>query len=286
MAFFQRLDDATFLPTPATGGAWNTNEQHIAPAIGLIAHVLELDSAKRGHGFEVARLSYDILGPIPIEPVQMQVAVVRPGRTIELVECTLLHNQRPAVRLRAWLMQSRDSGRVAGTPFPMIASAEMMSPWDPSTIWPGEFIKNVEIRRELQQPGRARYWARSRQPLLEGEPVSELARAAALFDIANGMAVRALPQEVAFPNLDLTVHLFDRPQGEWLGFDTSVSFGPHGIGLTSSVVHDERGPIGTIGQALTVRLEHAVPLGLECFGQPCRATTISTGRCSVDCAAP
>lgn len=66
------------------------------------------------------------------------------------------------------------------------------------------------------------------------------------------MAVRADPRDIAFPNRDLTVHFFGTPQGEWLGFDTSVSFGSGGFGLTSTVLHDERGPIGSIAQALTV----------------------------------
>jgi hypothetical protein len=58
---------------------------------------------------------------------------------------------------------------------------------------------------------------------------------------------------VAFPNLDLTAHLFEEPHGDWLGFDTSVSFGRNGFGLTSSVIHDEHGPVGTMAQMLTVR---------------------------------
>lgn len=253
MAFFERTGPTTFLPTLHTGGAWNTNEQHIAPAIGLLTHILERDCPRRATGFVVGRLSYDILGPIPIETVEVDVQVVRTGRTIELIEGTLSHNQRPALRLRAWLMQPRDSSGIAGTPYARIPPPEQMQPWVPSTIWPGDFIKNVEIRRNFQEPGSATYWARARQPLLDGEPVSKLAQAASLFDVANGMAVRADPQAVAFPNLDLTVHLFGMPQGEWLGFDTSVSFGSTGLGLTSSILHNENGPIGAIGQALTVR---------------------------------
>ena len=56
-----------------------------------------------------------------------------------------------------------------------------------------------------------------------------------------------------FPNTDLTVHLFRQPTGDWLGLDTDVSFGPDGIGLTASVLHDERGPIGRAAQTLTLR---------------------------------
>ena len=94
---------------------------------------------------------------------------------------------------------------------------------------------------------------RSRTTLLDGEEVSELARLVGLLDIANGMTVRVDPQAVAFPNVDLTAHFFTEPVGEWVGFDTTVSFGPSGLGLTASVIHDERGPVGTLAQSLTVR---------------------------------
>jgi len=120
-------------------------------------------------------------------------------------------------------------------------------------VWPGGFIASVELRRHDLGPGRAAFWARADQPLVEGEAASRLARAAGLLDIANGMAVRADPAAVAFPNVDLTAHLVDDPRGDWLGFDTTVSFGPTGLGLTSSVVHDLRGPLGTVSQLLTVR---------------------------------
>lgn len=82
---------------------------------------------------------------------------------------------------------------------------------------------------------------------------STLARAIGLLDIANGMTERLEPTEILFPNLDLTAHVFAEPVGEWVGFDTTVSVGPDGIGLTHSIIHDERGPIGASSQILTVR---------------------------------
>lgn len=253
MAFFERLSDTRYLPTAHTSGAWNINEQHIAPAIGLLAHHLERDAAARGHGFLIGRLCYDILGTIPIEAMDATVEVLRGGRTIELVEGTLLHNGRPALRARAWLLRPNQTGAIAGTPIAPLPAAEAMPVWDPASVWPGGFIQNVQVRRLDHGPGRAQYWARALQPLLANEPVSALARAATLFDLSNGMAVRADPKQIAFPNLDLTAHLFAMPQGEWLGFDTSVSFGAQGLGLTSTVLHDASGPIGSIGQILTVR---------------------------------
>ena len=44
-----------------------------------------------------------------------------------------------------------------------------------------------------------------------------------------------------------------RGSGGWVGFDTQVAFGPTGLGLTSSVLHDIEGPVGRAQQMLTVR---------------------------------
>ena len=67
------------------------------------------------------------------------------------------------------------------------------------------------------------------------------------------MTVREDPRAVAFPNVDLTAHFFTEPRGAWVGFDTRVSFGATGMGVTSSVIHDVHGPVGTLNQSLTVR---------------------------------
>jgi hypothetical protein len=253
-AYFERLDDHRFRATRHTGGAWDLETQHIAPALGLLAHVVETDrDARRGPDLVVSRLSYDILGTVPIDEVEVVCDVVRAGRTIELVEAVLTHAGRAVVRLRAWLMESRETDAVAGTAHDPIPGPEELPPWDPTTVWRGGFIGSVEVRRAQREPGRATYWVRTDLDLVAEESSSRLSRAAGLLDIANGMTVRAAPEDVLFPNLDLTAHLFAVPQGEWLGFDTRVSFGSHGVGLTTTAIHDERGPVGTSSQCLTVR---------------------------------
>ncbi len=248
-SYFSRTGPTTFLPSPHVGGAWQLDEQHIAPALGLLTHAVETEHGDR---MAVSRLSFDILGVIPLEEVSVGVRVVRPGRTVELVEAAMSHAGRPAVLLRAWLMAERDTAAVAGTRLEPLPPPSAMPAWDPTTVWPGGFIASVEVRRAQEAPGRARYWVRTDVPLLD-EPTSALASAAGLADIANGMTVREDPRSVAFPNLDLTAHLVRAPEPGWLGFDTTVSFGPSGHGLTSSVLHDERGPFGTVAQSLTVR---------------------------------
>jgi hypothetical protein len=93
----------------------------------------------------------------------------------------------------------------------------------------------------------------TRVALIDGEATSDLARLTGVLDIANGVTVPVSPHDVAFPNIDLTVHWFREPQGEWVGLDTTVTIGPTGLGLTTSVVHDVAGPVGVCSQCLTVR---------------------------------
>ena len=254
VAYFERLGPHRFRATEHTGGAWDLRTQHIAPALGLLAHAVESDrDARRDDGLVVTRLSYDILGTVPIAEVETGVQVLRGGRTIELVEGVLSEGGRAAVRLRAWLMEPGETSAIQGTGHRDLPGPDQTAPWDPTTVWRGGFIASVEVRREQVEPGRASVWVCTDVPLLADEEVSALSRFAGLLDVANGMTVRAAPTEVLFPNVDLTAHFFAQPQGEWLGLDTTVSFGPGGVGLTTSVVHDEHGPVGTSSQSLTVR---------------------------------
>ncbi len=253
-AYFRRIDTNRFMPSEHVSGAWNVAEQHVAPALGLMAHVIEADHhGRRTDRLQIGRLSYDILGTIPMEAVSIDVAVIRPGRTIELVEARLNHGGRPAVILRAWLAKGYDSHALAATNLHPIDPVDAMPSCDPTLLWPGGFIRSVEVRRKEERPGRASAWVRSSCQLVEGESVSPTARLMMLADIANGISPLTSPATTAFPNLDLTAHLFREPVGEWLGLDVSVSFGRSGGGLTHSIIHDSAGPLGSLSQWLTVR---------------------------------
>ena len=254
MAYFERLGPGRFRPTEHVSGAWDESTQHIGPALGLMVHAVENDlAARRDEPMIMSRLTYELLGVVPMDPVDIHVEVIRPGRTIELVEVTYGHGNRIGIRLRAWLQQFRDTQGIAGDGFDPIPLPDQMEPWDPTSVWRGGYLSSVEVRRISDGPGRARYWVRTDVPLLAGEDVSTLARMVGLLDIANGMAIRADPEAVHFPNIDLTAHLVRQPAGQWVGFDTRVTFGPGGLGVTSSVIHDEAGQWGTVAQSLTVR---------------------------------
>lgn len=253
-AYFTREGPGCFRPTDLVGGGWDPNEQHIAPVIGLIAHTIEVDRDSRGRNeLQLTRLSCDILGTLPLEAVDVEITVLRPGRTIELVEARVSHAGRDAVIARAWLSHTYDTSTIAGTTLTSIVPPDEVSEWDFGSAWPGGFVSSLEVRRTSATPGRATAWMRTDVPLIAGEQVSATAAALALVDAANGIAARVSSEEVLFPNLDLTAHLVRAPEGEWTGVDTTVTFGPEGAGLTQSILHDVSGPIGAVAQTLTVR---------------------------------
>ncbi|MFC4335978.1 thioesterase family protein [Salininema proteolyticum] len=255
-AYFVRLGENAYRPTELTSGAWNPAEQHISPMNGLITHAVERYIAERGpDGMEIGRISIDILGVLPLDPFEITVDVVRPGRTIELLEATVVCGGRPAVRARIWRSSVNDTEAVAGGAAEALPAPETVEPWtDLAEAWPGGYIQSLELRPTAKpRPGRTTAWITSLADLVEGEKVSDLARLTGLVDTANGVAPRVSAKQWIYPNLDLTIHYFRRPSGQWLGLDTSVVFGPGGQGVTSTALHDADGHVGFAQQTLTIR---------------------------------
>ena len=160
VSYFRRVSETSYRATEHAGGAWNRSEQHIAPSLGLLAHAIELDREARGNSrLVIGRLSYDILGTVPVEVVvDVDVTVIRPGRTIELVEATMGHQGRTVVLVRAWLMKRYDTTSLQGNGLVPIPRPEDMPAWNISALWPGGFIASAEVRRAPMEPGHAASW--------------------------------------------------------------------------------------------------------------------------------
>lgn len=158
------------------------------------------------------------------------------------------------VRVGAWYLAALDTAAVAGGTGERLAQPESLASWPMSDLWPGGYIASLDVRPVAPpRPGRTAAWIATPLDLVAGVEVSPLASYVALVDTANGIAVRQPPTAWMFPNVDLTVHLHRQPRGAWTGLDTTVTFGPSGQGLTSSVLHDVDGPVGRAEQILTVR---------------------------------
>lgn len=254
-SYFERVGVHSFVPTAHARGAWAVDEQHFSPLGGLIVHEIErLRARERRAGLLISRIAFDILGRNTFEEFDIHVETVRPGRTIELVEATVTIAGRATVSARAWLLTDQDTGIVAGGEPDLLPAPESLAAWPLTSVWPGGYVASLDTRPAgIPQPGRTTAWVSTPLDLVAGEQTSALASFVALVDTANGIAVRQEPTKWMFPNLDLTIHLYRQPEAGWTGLDTTVIFGHTGQGLTSTVLHDIRGPVGYAQQILTVR---------------------------------
>lgn len=251
--YFEELGPGRFRSTRHAQGAWATDQVHMAPLSGLLVDALE-----RAHprpDMVISRVAFDILGVIRSGELTVDTRILRPGRTIELLEADLIGPEgRIVVHATAWRLGRLDTAAVAGHHLTGLPDPLAGDPVDVAKDWAGGYIRSVQFRTAgPRRSGRGSAWLTPNVPLLDSRPVSDLARLMGLVDTANGIAIRAMPDEVVFPNVDLTVHLFRQPTGNWLGLDTDVSFGVDGTGITASVLHDSSGPFGRAAQALTVR---------------------------------
>jgi acyl-CoA thioesterase len=253
-AYFERIDVDRYRPTEQAGGAWNPGEIHFSPLGGLIVHAIDLHRAATPDSKQLARISFDILGYLASDEITIDVRTLRPGRTIELVEATVTIGGRAAVLARAWFLDGSDTSAVAGGEPERLPDPAHLESATMAEIWTGGYVASLDVRAIGDPvPGRTTAWLHSDVALVDGEDVSATAGFVTLVDTANGIAVRESPSEWVFPNVDLTIHFHRAPAGNWVGLDTTVIFGESGLGLTSSVLHDERGAVGRAEQILTVR---------------------------------
>lgn len=252
VAYYLPIGPGIYQPTIHVQGAWQDIEQHMAPISGLITH--ELARHEPREDMQIGRICFDILGMIPLQESTIHVETVRPGRTIELLEATLTIGGRTIIRARAWRLAMSDMSDVAGNELPAMPGPDGTEPYDGTAVWPGGYLRSLQIRATPGgRPGRRQVWISSKCDLIDGVEAAPIAAYTMLVDTANGMATRVRPTELMYPNVDLTVHFTREPDPTLVGLDTSVTFGPNGLGLTSTVLNDVHGPVGRADQCLTVR---------------------------------
>lgn len=257
-SYFERIDAHRYRPTQHASSAWEPDELHFSPLGGLIVHAIEQHAQHAAENASavmlLGRISFDILGRLADDVCEVRVETIRPGRTIELVEAALAIRGRVAVRARAWLLGTIDTGAIAGGDGASLAAPDTLAPWPMTSVWPGGYIASLDVRPVAPPlPGRTAAWLSTEVELVAGDTVNPLASYVALVDTANGIAAREDPDRWIFPNVDLTIHLHRQPMGGWVGLDVGVAFGPTGQGVTSTVLHDLTGPVGHAQQILTVR---------------------------------
>ena len=244
---------AHYRPTIHAQGAWNPHEQHMAPASGIVAAELEQFSPRTD--MRIGRISFDIFGLIAFDDFSISTQVIRAGKTIELIEATLQANGKTCIVARAWRMQIQDTQSIAGLEDQAIHFPDSYTKWSGLQRWAGGFIQTVQAHADPDtRAGKGIVWLNNTLEMVEQQATSDFVHLVGMIDVANGIVPRQKGKlDWAFPNLDLQIHLYRYPTGQWLGLETVQQYGTDGIGLTSSVLHDIHGPFGRSEQILTIR---------------------------------
>src|SRR3712207_2019243 len=102
-------DGELLVPTAHAGGPWDPGSMHGGAPSGLIARAVE----RLAPEMRLGRLTVELLGPVPLEPVQVEAAITKPGRSFQIADATLSAGGRERCRARAMLVRR---GSVEGVP--------------------------------------------------------------------------------------------------------------------------------------------------------------------------
>lgn len=252
MSFYEPLaaDGSRWRATAHTSGPWDELSQHGGPPSALLGRAVERTAPRTD--MVVARVTVEILGPIPVGELDLVSRVVRPGRSVELVEAVLSAGGRDVARAAAWRVLRTDAGTA-------VEGASVDLPDDVAYRladgWGGGYLAAVEWRfaqGDFGRPGPSVAWTRLREPLVPDEEPSPLQRVLAVADSGNGVSSRLDPRQWWFINPELTVHLHREAVGEWVCLDARTTVSPGGVGLATSVLSDRSGPVGVGAQSLLV----------------------------------
>ena len=106
MTFYEPLGDNRYRATEHTVGPWDPGSQHGGPPAALLAQAIEVTSPS--WAATVARMSVEILSLIPVSDMLVRSRVLRPGRSVELVEAELDALGRTVMRAQAWRIRRAD----------------------------------------------------------------------------------------------------------------------------------------------------------------------------------
>ncbi|MAA74964.1 MAG: hypothetical protein CMN28_09670 [Salinisphaeraceae bacterium] len=254
-SFYHARGATRFDASESTRGPWSPDHQHAGPPCALLTRAVEQSLPADGD-LAVLRISFEILRPVPIGPMRIELEPIHEGRTLRVIEaCLTGETGKPLIRART-VASTRRSLKLGGAPTtPELPSPQSSEPFEFDFFSQDTgYHRAMELRLARGAPGQgaAAVWMRMRVPLVDSEPPSPLQRVVTAADSGNGVSYSVDPAAFTFMNPDLTVYLHRPPAGEWVCLDARTRTEDSGIGLADTGLHDENGMIGRSAQSLII----------------------------------
>src|SRR5665213_4139911 len=77
-------DGDGYLPTDLARGPWSPDALHGGPVAALVTRAVEQRATD--DGLQLARVTVELLRPVPLAPLTVATSLVRPGRKVQLVD--------------------------------------------------------------------------------------------------------------------------------------------------------------------------------------------------------
>jgi hypothetical protein len=240
-------DGDRYVPTHYCQGPWDPGAQFGGAPAALIATLI--DQTPSLVPMQMARLTTDLMRPVPLTPLVADVRVVREGKKIQVVTASLFADglevtRANAVRLRRTTVDAEDlpDGRFSN-PLPTQPKPEerdFASADPPGSRWAMEYLFEGS-GGYYNDPS----WMRLRIDVIAGERPRPVAKLAYVADTASGSGkIPALP--VRWINADVAINVVREPVGDWLSLDGRGWVGHTGTGQVHATICDTEGVVSTI----------------------------------------
>jgi len=249
-----RVDGKRVIPSPDAAGPWDPRMQHGSAPASLVVWAAE--SVPTPVPMQVARVTIDLMRPVPLTELVLETEVLREGRKIQL--CAVRLRSDGVVVVGATVLKIKRQAQplppdIADLPVALPGpDASVPEPADFST---SPFVKGVSLRAARGRfgvPGPGAIWYRVERTLVAGAGISQAMRAVVAADFCNGTSAALDFRQWTFINADLTVSFAREPVGEWILLDAESWIGPDGAGLAMARLADTSGYFGRVVQSLVV----------------------------------
>jgi hypothetical protein len=249
-----RVDGNRVITSPNAAGPWDARMQHGSAPAALVAWAAE--AIPTPEPMHIARVTIDLMRPVPVAPLTIETEILRAGRKIQLcavrlraddvmvVDATVLKIKTQTLNLPAEVTDQRIA-------FPGPDQSREETP----DFSASPFVRGISMRAARGRfgvPGPAAIWYRVDQPLIEGSGVSQAMRAVVAADFCNGTSAALDFREWTFINADLTVSFARQPVGAWILLDAESCIGREGAGFSAARLADEHGYFGRAVQSLVI----------------------------------
>ena len=249
-----RVDGNRAVTSPNAAGPWDARIQHGSAPAALVVWAAE--AIPTPQPMRIARVTIDLMRPVPVAPLTLQTEILREGRKIQLCAVRLLAEDVVVVGATVLKIKTQ-----ALTLPPEVADVAIELPGpdqsqpEPASFSSSPFVTGISLRAARGRfgvLGPGAIWYRVDRPLVEGFEVSQAMRAVVAADFCNGTSAVLDFREWTFINADLTVSFARQPVGAWILLDAESWIGPDGAGLATARLADERGYFGRAVQSLVI----------------------------------